>query len=121
MVFGCSSLFNHQLQLKQNPHFTITSKGLKLFCRDLHIYLKWITQYLKRGGETPKPLPKGLIAKPIDYRFYVQAFELMKRSELMEESHLSDEAYEMVVSYINRFLIDRECQTIELSSDETRP
>lgn len=117
VVFVCSALFNHELQLKQSSHLNISIEGYKLFCRDLSIYLKWMNHYLGMGGTIPKPLPKGLIAAPIEYRFYVQAFELMKRSEIMQASSLSDEAFDMLISYINRFLIDRECQTSEGLTD----
>lgn len=116
---ACGALFNHELQLKQSNYLRISIEGYKLFYRDLSIYLKWISHYLGMGGTIPKPLPKGLIAAPIEYRFYIQAFELMKRSEIIQTSSLSDGAFDMLISYINRFLIDRECQTSEGLIDST--
>ena len=120
VVFACNALFNHELQLKQSDHLKISTEGYELFRRDLIIYFKWINHYLGMGGTIPKPLPEALIAAPIEYRFYIQAFDLMTHSEIMLTSSISNGAFDMLVSYINRFLIDRECQTSENSTDSIR-
>lgn len=98
----------------RGEHLKISRDGYRLFQRDIYIYLKWISHYLGMGGMTPKILKKELLALPIDYRFYVKAFTAIKNNKLAQAdpSEVSRDAIQILVRYLNRFLIDRKNQEL---------
>jgi hypothetical protein len=104
---ACQGLFDNQFKFRKSTHVEISQLGYSQFRQDLDIYLKWISHYLKLSMN-PRKFRNDLVFLPIEYGFYQQAFGLIVNSEPISNADISDEAYTMLVSYINRFLIDRE-------------
>lgn len=116
--YASQALFdiNGGLSLRNNNYLKISPEGFQKFSKDLEFYLAWIGHFMERKLN-PRPFKEGSVYLPIEYHYYKEAFELMKRSRIVSDSGLSDESIEMLCRYVNKFLIDRVNQPLDLPGD----
>ena len=112
VIYTSKLVFDDRLNVLDSPGLFIPIEDYKDFQNDLYVLYVWIMRNLDAGGATPRLLKKQKLVLPIEYKFYGLAFERvikMKISKLSKQD-ISKDAVQLLVRYINRFLIRRDCQ-----------
>ena len=112
VIYTSKLVFDDRLNVLDSPGVFITIEDYKDFQNDLYVLYVWIMRNLDAGGATPRLLKRQKLVLPIKYKFYGLAFERvikMKISKLSKQD-ISKDAVQLLVRYINRFLIRRDCQ-----------
>lgn len=124
IVIDTSKLvFDNRLNVRDSPGLFISIEDYKSFQNDLYVLYVWIMRNLDTGGATPKLLKKQKLVLPIDYEFYGHAFEKIIRIKIrtLRKQDISKDAVQLLVRYINRFLIRRDCQEYQHEDITSRP
>lgn len=89
-------------QYLSNPTF------VRQFFDDIDVYIRWIGHHLVNGTE-PEDFPKGLISLIVPSEIYRQVFLEIRNNHIApSKSGLSTDAANMLASYINIYLLERD-------------
>lgn len=109
--------FTEDYRLRSYSHIQVNEEEIRLFCQDLNFYLRWIVHYLAQGLK-PRDMPKGVITLALEQKIYIEAFLLIRNKKVGPNTDLSKEAHEMLLSYINRFLIKQDLKRDQISKQD---
>lgn len=107
-------IFDEFFRVKGEEHIVISIDGYNDFQADLNKLLLWITSYLAAGGMTPKIFRRLDLMLPVKYAIYKKAFLYIRNEKIgfADRSVISTDALEIMITYVNRYLINGECQEI---------
>jgi hypothetical protein len=112
--YASEIVFDSDRRLREDLRITVSPEGCMAFQKDVYNLLSWIVNYLAAGGLIPRNLRRDFLASPIEYKFYAKAFEGIRDNKICvaDQKEIDVDALRMLVSYFNRFLIQRQRQEI---------